>query len=243
MIKSFEEFGSEMIFESSIKRIQKWIFDYEIALITAFRKKRENVKYEAGTKNDGKPDGDNYTHKENRERNRELCAALLRKGYGVTKVKSVYIENYGLANSILSDEESFLVVNIKNDPDFYNVLFKLSEYYNQDCFCHKNKNEMVGWLVGTNAANYPGYGERVRSGKFVTDIENEFMSRLGNKGFAFTVKQGNKGFETSHAKRKAERIQKRLERGIAEEFTFFENESISAKHCISLLGDPVLEKL
>lgn len=231
--------------ESSLNRIVGWISNNEIALISAFRGKKEHVVNPERVKNDGKKEKEPYTKKENRERNRELCAALYRLGYGVTKVDGVYIENFGKPSSRISDEASFLVVNQNDDANFYNNIFRLSEFYNQDCFCYKPKNEDVGYNIGTNGADYPGYNNKERNGKFLIGVKNEFMTRLGNKGFTFTDKNPKElePFDTSHSDRKAERITKRTEKAINEEFAKFGNFSIGAKQTIANIGDTVLNQL
>ena len=229
--------------ESSINRIIGWIDNYDIALISAFRGVKDNVLHPEMTKEDGKEIGEKYSTKENKSRNRELCAALLRLGYGVTKVDGVYIENFGMTNSRICDEESFLVVNRKNDDNFYKNIFKLSEYYNQDCFCYKAKGDDVAYNIGTNGANYPGYCEKERNGKFVVGVENEFMTRLKNKGFAFTDKEGLKRFSTTHKERKIERNNKRLENHMNEELDVFEKYGILGMQSIANVADKVIKNL
>ena len=66
-------------------------------------------------------------------------------GYGITKISGANIANFGNPNSGIADEDSFLVVNTKDDNHFYDNMFKLSEYYNQDCFCYKPKGEEVAY--------------------------------------------------------------------------------------------------
>lgn len=234
---------SDMLFESSINRIVYWVNNYEIALITAFRGRKENIIHPELVKDDGKDEGETYTKYENKQRNRELSATLLRLGYGITKVDGVYVENFGLPNSRLSNEESFLVVNKNNDPDFFDNIFKLSEYYNQDCFCYKAKDDSIGYNIGTNGADYPGYGEEVRNGKFVVGVKNEFMTRLNNKGFAFTDEENLDTFATSHMDRKRERNIRRLERGLNEQLDNFNNYSIGAKQSIHNISKIVIDKL
>lgn len=242
-IKTVDEFAENPVYESSINRVTYWIENHEIALITAFRRKKENIKNEDAVKDDGKPIGYKYTHKENRERNRELGATLLGLGYGITKVDGVYIENFGMDNARLCNEASFLVVN-KNDKDgFYDNIFKLSELYNQDCFCYKQKNDDVGYNIGTNSSEYPGYGNRVHNGKFTVGVKNIFMTRLRNKGFAFTDAEDLDSFSTTHKMRKAERVAKRMENAINEMFDCFSNYCIGGKQSIWNIASPIMKIL
>ena len=240
-IKRIDEFEEKnAAFESSINRITQWINNHEIALITAFRGNKENIQNDTAVKDDGKPVGYRYTHKENRERNRELGAALLRLGYGITKVSGVYIENFGMENSRLSNEETFIVVNKDDKDNFYDNIFKLSELYNQDCFCYKAKDDNVGYNIVTNASDYPGYANRVRNGKFVVGVKNMFMTRLGNKGFAFTDDENLDDFKTTHKSRKSERISKQTETAIDEMFQFFSKCSIGAKQSIWCMANDII---
>lgn len=241
-----KEFSPKIVInESSFNRIINWLENYEIALITAFRGKKENIVNKGNVKDDGKDEGYEYSHKENRERNRELGAALLKLGYGITKVGGVYVENFGKPNSRLSNEESFLVVNKNDDPDFYNSIFKLSEHFNQDCFCYKAKGDDIGYNIGTNGADYPGYNNKVRNGKFVTGVKNEFMTRLKNKGFAFTDKNKDElePFSTSHKERKQERIDKKIEKSLNEVLDTFSNYGIGAKQSITNISENLLKIL
>ena len=231
------------IFESSINRIVHWVNNYEIALITAFRGRKENIVHPDLVKEDGKEEGEPFTKSENKQRNRELSATLLRLGYGITKVDGVYVENFGLPNSRLSNEESFLVVNKNEDPDFFDNIFKLSEYYNQDCFCYKAKDDNIGYNIGTNGADYPGYGEEVRNGKFVVGVKNEFMTRLNNKGFAFTDEEGLEVFNTSHSDRKRERMSRKMEESINEEIDIFSNYGVGGKQSIHNISKNVIKML
>ena len=73
--------------------------------------------YDDLTKEDSKKIGDVYSKSENRERNRELGASLLRMGYGITKISGANIANFGNPNSGIADEEI-------NTFDDYNVLSK-----------------------------------------------------------------------------------------------------------------------
>lgn len=234
---------SDMLYESSFNRLLSWINNYEIAMITAFRGRKENILHPNLTKNDDKLEGDRYNRRENKERNRELAATLLRLGYGITKISGVYVENFGMANSRLSEEESFLVVNKNDDEDFFDNIFKLSEYYNQDCFCYKAKGDNVGYNVGTNGADYPGYGEESRNGKFVAGVKNEFMSRLKNNGFAFTDEDDLDRFTTSHDERKRERNNRRLENGLNEQFETFNDYGMGAKQSIHNISKEVIKHL
>lgn len=229
--------------ESSFNRLLSWIKNYEIAFITAFRSIKENILHDDLTKEDSKKIGDVYSKSENRERNRELGASLLRMGYGITKISGANIANFGNPNSGIADEESFLVVNIKDDNHFYDNMFKLSEYYNQDCFCYKPKGEEVAYNIGTNGNDYLGYNQKDCNGKFVHGVINEFISRLKNRGFAFTDNDNLAPFHTSHNDRKKERINKKIEQAINEEIKTFDDYNVLSKQTIANIGDPIIREI
>ena len=65
-------------------------------------------------------------------------------------------------------------------------MFEISEYYNQDSFMYSPKGTDEGFLIGTNKAAWPGYGNEEPSNKFKRDVQSIFMSRIGNRGFSFT---------------------------------------------------------
>lgn len=194
------------IAESNINRLIKWINKHDIATVTAFRGTLKDIT--PNTAQDV-PEGHVFTHKENRERNRNLCALLLRYGYGLTKISGVYPEGN---TNLPKDEESFIVVNLNDDPNFYERIFKASEYFNQDSFLFKAKGgDDVGYLIGTNNCDWPGYGQKCRAGKFLSDVQNAFMSRLGNRGFAFSDEENLDQYSTTHQTRKDVRNQIRTQ--------------------------------
>ena len=124
---------------SSVSRVKHWLDLFECACISA---NRNVIAYATGKTSSQWPEGTKLHYKDNNERNQMLLARLLKKGYGVTKLHGVYHEA-GQPDS--TGEKSFLVVNRvgsdgKEDPDFYDVLFSLAEWFNQDSFIYKPKN-------------------------------------------------------------------------------------------------------
>lgn len=176
----------EAIFESSWSRVLRWIDTFDIATITAFRGVLKDTTDNTFIPN-GKEIGDTFTLQENRERNRQLKAKLLSFGYGVTAIHGSYIEGASGADSMEVAEESFFVVNLWSDTNFFNNLFALSEYFNQDSFLYKAANDEDAYLVGTNNATFPGYGNKRDSGT-LTSLPSKFMSRIKNAAFAFVNK-------------------------------------------------------
>lgn len=187
-----------------MNRVADYIKNYECATITAWRNiltdttdntfkpnhishKKEKVDGNTtgrGVKIVGEPmqNGEDFSTEEKKYYNRELKATLLKLGYGVTEIRGSYKE----CGQSESQEESMLVVNLKDDPKFKQNLFKLSEYYNQDSFMYSPKGSDESVLIGTNKASFPGYGNEIPNGKFKRDVQSLYMSRVGNRGFSFT---------------------------------------------------------
>lgn len=229
----------DAINESSLNRVLSWMNQYDIACLTAFRGEYKNAT--PNTKDDRPQDlvGSDmpykYTTKEKVARNRELKASLLSLGYGVTNIRGNYIENYGTIDAVELGESSFFVVNLKDDPNFKQNIFELSEYYNQDCFLFKPKGSDEAYNIGTNYGEYPGYGNADSIGKLHINIDNEFLSRVGNASFAFTSddnpKQDNReyGFKTRKQDR-ANAIREMLELDVYENYSRGSRMSIKGLH-------------
>jgi hypothetical protein len=165
--------------ESTLNRIEKWVKSKDIAGISAFRGRLTN--FTNNTLMDIEPETE-YSKKENLKRNILLKSALLKSGYGITRVAGSYLEK----GSVESQEESFIVVNLNNDPEFRHKIFKLSEYFNQDSFLYKHKDSDDAFLIGTNYDDYVGYKNIKHAGTFYKNVTAQFMSRLGAQGFAFS---------------------------------------------------------
>jgi hypothetical protein len=69
---------------------------------------------------------------ENYERNRQLKAVLLNKGYGVADIDGTYVEDFGTDAAKEVKEDSFFVVNLKDDPNFKDTITGLGEHFCQD---------------------------------------------------------------------------------------------------------------
>ena len=135
-----------VLFEKTLNRVEQYVRDYEIAIITAWRNQFINakdktdrpthIKTEKGQR--GKKidtqipfdDGEQYTTVEKKYYNKQLQATLLNYGYGVTKVRGRWHEELSNPNS--DGEESFFVVNLPRkdgtvDKNFKQHIFELSE--------------------------------------------------------------------------------------------------------------------
>lgn len=179
----------KQITESSLSRLEKWMDNYDIACISACRSYIDDItdntspddikKYH---NNDDQPV--KVTSLENKHRSSQLKANLLVLKYGVTAIKGNYIEGFGTSNSHEVFEQSYFVVNLNNDPKFFDNIIKLGEYFNQDSIMYKKKGENA-YLFGTNNSDFPGY-MRADEYKQYHALAGKFMSRIKNAAFSFT---------------------------------------------------------
>ena len=110
--------------ESSLSRIYSHIETHDCAVLTAFR----NDPFDFSNCSDGQENNQLPTSspkEENMKRNKELKAALLGSKFGLTPVKGSYIENFLQDNAVEVKESSFFVVNLNNDPNFFDIIVKL----------------------------------------------------------------------------------------------------------------------
>jgi hypothetical protein len=70
-----------------------------------------------------------------------------------------------------------------------------------------------------------------------------FMTRLGDKGFAFTDAENPDRFSTTHKTKIAERVAKRTENAIDEMFDFFSDYGVGGKQSIWNIADPIMRIL
>lgn len=183
--------GRNIITESSISKILNYVQNFECAAISASRGKITNIT-PATYIPEGYVEGTELTKEENKARNSELKAKLLKLGYGVTSLDGKYAEE---GMTYPGKETSYFVVNRTDDPNFKDQIFKLSEYYNQDSFLYKPINSMNAELIGTNNAErdpnfgVPGYNHSIDVGEFHPNGFDGALSLIGNKAFQFRLNE------------------------------------------------------
>jgi|TARA_B100000282_G_scaffold287937_1_gene256017 hypothetical protein len=156
--------------ESSLSRLYSHMQDHESAALSAFRNE--------------------FTKQENLERNRELKAELLGRGYGVTRILGSYIENFETPKAIEVAEESFFVSNRKDNPDFALEIAKLGEDFDQDSVLIVEKGAQNAYLLGTSPeGEFPPYAKRESVGALKMGDEAEFMSRVRGRPYTFKSKE------------------------------------------------------
>jgi len=165
--------------ESGLNRILKHIIEHDCVVITAFRD---------DTSDDSKCTDKAVIGGDNLERNRDLKATLLGLGYGVTKVDGSYIEDFNTPLAKEVKEDSLFCVNLNDDTDFVDRLAALGEKFCQDSIIVFPKGGKGAHLIGTNNAEFPGYGEKSMTGDLSMGQEAEFMTRINNR--PFTTKEG-----------------------------------------------------
>ncbi len=172
----FNHVSKQSINESSLSRVSSYVQNYDCAVITAFRNQLINCVSEEESE-------EVLNLSDNRARNKKLKSALMLLGYGVTKVKGSYIENYMEENAIEKKEESYFVVNMNNDSDFFDNIVALGKLYCQDSvmFFLNGGNDI--FLYGTNYSDFPGYEQKNQYGKFEFGLESEFMTKVGGRPF------------------------------------------------------------
>ena len=220
-----ESIEKHNLYESTMNRVMGWIKNYECAILTAWRNRYTDV-----TDNTFIPTHIHF--------NRKLYAALLRLGYGVTNIRECSKQE--------EQEDSFLVVNLNDDTDFKSNIFTLSDYYDQDSFMYSPKGSDEGILIGTNDAEFPGYGNQIPSGKFHRDVQSLFMSRIGNKGLSFS---NGESISKDDAKRNDKLSDDEMNNYATEpvesilQIDTFDRYNINGKHAISLCSAPHLRQI
>ena len=148
---------------SSILRVREWLLNKDCATLTTWKGR------------------DVRTRAEDDEANKELVNILRQKGYGVTKLRGCYLGT----DKVLRKENSFLVVDLKNDPSlFFDTMYLLSEKYEQECFLYKESKADIAYLIGTN--DDFGKGKIVIAGRMhINSSTAENYSEISNARISF----------------------------------------------------------
>lgn len=147
---------------ASLNRAVYWITTTDCANITAWRSGNKRAINDAN--------------------NRILQKTLRAMGYGVIKLQGFYAE----VGHDVSKENSFLVFDQNDDPNFYEYLYKLSEKFEQDCFLFKAVDEEVAYLIGTNDDFIKENGERKEAGRLrIGNLDAKTYSKIGSGRISF----------------------------------------------------------
>jgi hypothetical protein len=183
MNKIFKDWNQFLLSESSLSRVHQHMGEHDTAVITAYR---NDPSSEVGCVNAIPPaEQEDSPLDANKARNRNLKAVLLRMGYGVTRVDGSYIENFDdMDNRKEVSEESFFVVNLKDNPEFSSDIEDLGKMFCQDSVLLIPQGGDGAFLLGTNES-WPGLGQKEKVGRFEGGKEAEFMSRVKRRPFVF----------------------------------------------------------
>ena len=177
MKELLESWNKFMLTESSLSRVYGHIMEHDSAILTTFRNE--------------------YTRKQNYERNRELKAQLLTMGYGVTKVAGSFIENFETPQAIEVSEQSFFVSNRGEAPGFFDSIEGLGQQYEQDSVLIIPKAGQGAYLIGTKEGNdFPPFGEHITVGDLKMGREDEFMSKVSGRPIVFKDKDIKEELQT-----------------------------------------------
>lgn len=180
VIETIKKMGEDSMFkkymtESSLSRLWRHNLAHDCAALTAFRK----------SENCG--DGEEYTKSDNLARNRSLLAKLKSMGYSVTSLKGKYPEGGNTGK-----EESFFVVDIKDNGNLLSDVKELGELFEQDSVLFIPKgaidNKSSAFLIGTNHCknNWLEYGKTEKFKKSVVGKESSiYTSMVNGRPFIF----------------------------------------------------------
>ncbi len=169
--------------ESSLSRIHTNFKEHDCASLTAFRGDPSDTS-DCASGALPAPEGDDALAI-NKTRNRDLKATLLDMGYGVTAIDGSYITERCEHGWEGGREDSFWVVNLQDDPGFFDNIKMLGEKFCQDSVLLVPQGGKGAFLYGTNNAQFPGYGQSMTVGDFKAGEEAEFMSRVKGRPFTF----------------------------------------------------------
>jgi hypothetical protein len=170
--------------ESSLSRVHQHIVSHDTAMLSAFRNNPADDS-ECGEGAEPSQEENTGTLSVNKRRNRDLKATLLTLGYGVTKMDGSYIEGFDTPEAIEVAEDSFFVVNLKDNPNFFSDIRQLGVRFCQDSVLLIPQGGKGASLLGTNNGDFPGLGENIALGDLSLGEEAEFMSRVRNRPFTF----------------------------------------------------------
>ena len=169
---------------SGLSRLYHHILTHDCAILTAFKGNLRNCLIGCEF-----PAGHKFTRTENIERNRQLKTSLLMENYGITNIDGSWIEGYGTPEEKQYKEDSFFVVNEKNNTNFVQKIKELGKIFCQDSVLIKEIGSENAYLIGTNNSDYPGFDKVDQKGIFKGGETSEFLSKVGNRPFTFDVKE------------------------------------------------------
>ena len=201
MNKILKEWNEFLLQEKSLSRALEHIMRHDTVFISAYR----------GDPQDYSKCMPNYSKNiDNQDRNKELKASLMERGYGVTSMMGSYIEGFKTPAAKEVKEHSFFVVNLTEDPQFEDFITDLSQFFCQDSFLFVPRGGEESYLIGTNRDDFPGYGKQVEMGSFHGGKEAEFMTRVGQRPLHFAEALETKFKKQNNTKFLISRLAKKI---------------------------------
>lgn len=129
-----------------------------------------------------------YDKAENANRTAQLKSILVAKGFSVTAIDGVFIENMGTAMEKKVKEKSFIVFDRNNTGKLRDFLVKLGEKFDQDSVTFSDVSEGGYYLIGTTKREgvSPKYRESVKLGKPMFGADGVFHSSIKGRPFVFS---------------------------------------------------------
>lgn len=186
----------DILFESGLSRVHEFIMNHDCATITAFRgdpKDNSSCAVDPpeieGLENLG-------TKRINLARNKMLRMLLMNAGYGVTAVEGAYIEDFKGPKKKEITENSFFVVNLDDDPSFFDKIIEFGKMFCQDSVMLIPQGGESPYLYGTNKSGYPGLDKEIRFKDIKFGEESEFMTKVRKRPFTAPSLEESRSLET-----------------------------------------------
>lgn len=129
-----------------------------------------------------------YNKAENAKRTAQLKTFLVAKGFSVTAIDGVFIENMGTPKEKKVKEKSFIVFDRNDTGKLKETLLKLGEKFDQDSITFSDVSEGNYYLIGTTKREgvSPKYHEEVKLGKPMFGEGGMFHSSIKGRPFVFS---------------------------------------------------------
>lgn len=129
-----------------------------------------------------------YDKAENAKRTAQLKTFLVAKGFSVTAIDGVFIENMGTDKEKKVKEKSFIVFDRNNTGKLKETLLKLGEKFDQDSITFNSVKEGAYYLIGTTKREgvEPRYHQEMKLGKPMFGASGMFHSSIKGRPFVFS---------------------------------------------------------
>lgn len=129
-----------------------------------------------------------YNKAENAKRTAQLKTFLVAKGFSVTAIDGVFIENMGTPKEKKVKEKSFIVFDRNDTGKLKETLLKLGEKFDQDSITFSDVSEGNYYLIGTTKREgvSPKYHEEFKLGKPMFGEGGIFHSSIKGRPFVFS---------------------------------------------------------